>query len=42
MFNPQGVKTSIIICLRIAQTWLRKLKYVYKDVRKDVFVDRYE
>lgn len=40
--NPQGVETPIVIRLRIARTWLRKLGYVYKDVHKDVFVDGHE
>ena len=40
--SPQGVETPIIIRSRTAQTWLRKLGYVYKDVRKDVFVDGHE
>ena len=40
--NPQGVETPIVIRSRTARTWLRKLGYVYKDVRKDVFVDGHE
>ena len=40
--SPQGVETPIIIRSRTARTWLRKLGYVYKDVCKDVFVDRHE
>lgn len=40
--NPQGMETPIVIRSRTAQTWLCKLGYVYKDVRKDVFVDRHE
>ncbi len=40
--NPQGVETPIVIRSRTAQAWLCKLGYMYKDVRKDVFVDGYE
>lgn len=40
--NPQGMETPITIRSRTARTWLRKLGYVYKDVRKDVFVDGHE
>ena len=40
--NPQRVETPTVIRLRTAQTWLRKLGYLYKDIRKDVFVDGYE
>ena len=40
--NPQGIETPITIRSRTARTWLRKLGYVYKDVRKDVFVDGHE
>ncbi len=40
--SPQGVETPIIIRSRTAQTWLCKLGYVYKNVRKDVFVDGHE
>ena len=36
------METPITIRSRTARTWLRKLGYVYKDVRKDVFVDRHE
>ena len=31
-----------MICLRIAQRWLCKLKYKYKDVCKDVFMDEHK
>lgn len=31
-----------MICLQTLQTWLYKLEYVYKDVCKDGFIDRYE
>lgn len=32
----------MIICLRKVQTWLCKLRYIYKIVRKDVFVNGHE
>lgn len=38
----QGVETPIVIYLYTAQRWLNKLNYKYKDVRKDVFVDKYK
>lgn len=41
-FSSQGVKTLIMICLRIAQKWLWNLEYEYKNVSKDLFVDRCE
>ena len=41
-FSLQKVKTLIVICSRTAQSWLCKLGYKYKDVRKDVFVDGQE
>lgn len=40
--NLQGIKTPIIICLRKVQTWLWKLRYIYKIVHKDVFVNSHE
>ena len=40
--SPQGIETLIIIYSRTAKTWLRKLGYLYKDICRDVFVDRYE
>ena len=40
--SPKGIETSIVICLRTARKWLGKLGYEYKDVRKDVFVDRHK
>ncbi len=40
--NPQGIETPITIRSRTARTWLRKLGYVYKNVRKDVFVGGHE
>ena len=40
--SPQGVETPIIICSRTARTWLHKLRYVYKNVCKDGFVDGHE
>ena len=40
--NPEGIKTPVVICSCTAQTWLRKLRFVYKKVDKDVFIDSYE
>lgn len=40
--NPEGVHIPIVIRSRTAQTWLNKLGYVYKNVRKDVFIDGHE
>lgn len=36
------METSITICSQTLRTWLHKLRCVYKDIQKDVFVDRYE
>lgn len=40
--NPEGVKTPIVIRSRTARTWLHKLGFEYKDVKKDVFIDGHE
>ena len=40
--NLEGIETQVVICTCIAQTWLHKLGIVYKEVRKDVFVDDHE
>ncbi len=40
--NPEGIKTPIEIRSQMTQNWLPKLKYEYKDVCKDVFIDRHE
>ena len=40
--NTQRIETPIIICLRTAQRWFRKLGYKYKDICKDVFIDENE
>lgn len=40
--NPQKIETLITIRLWSARTWLRKLGYVYKDVGKDMFIDKHE
>lgn len=40
--NPQRVKTAIMIYLRIVKTWLYKLKYVYKNISKNVFIDKHK
>lgn len=36
------MKILITIFLQTTQTWLYKLKYIYKDVRKNVFVHKYK
>ncbi len=36
------IETSIKICLQTAQNWLCKLRYEYKNVCKDVFIERYK
>lgn len=38
--SPQKIEIPIIIYLHTAQIWLRKLGYVYKDVYKNVFMDK--
>lgn len=40
--NTQRIKISITIYLRIAQRWLRKLGYKYKNRYKDVFIKDYK
>ena len=40
--NPEGIKTPVVIRACTAQTWLRKLRFVYKEVRKNVFIDGHE
>lgn len=40
--NPQAVEVPIEIRSRTARTWLNKLGYEYKDVRKDVLIDGHE
>ena len=40
--NSEEVEVPIEICSRTARTWLNKLGYEYKDVRKDVFIDGHE
>lgn len=40
--DSEGVDTPIVSCSRTAQRWLCKLGYEYKDVHKDVFINRYE
>ena len=37
--NPEGIEIPVVMCLRTVQTWLCTLRFVYKEVRKDVFVD---
>lgn len=40
--NPQAVEVPTEIRSRTARTWLNKLGYEYKDVRKDVLIDGHE
>lgn len=40
--DPYKVETPIVIYLHTAQRWLCKLSYEYKDVHKDVFVNRHK
>ena len=40
--NTQGIEISIIICLHTARRWLGKLGYKYKNMRKDVLIDRHK
>lgn len=38
----EGVELLIVIQTHIAQKWLYKLTYKYKDIHKDVFINGYE
>ena len=40
--NLERVETKIIIRLHIVQTWLYKLGYIYKNLRKHIFMDGYK
>ena len=40
--NPEGIKTPVVIHSRTARIWLRQLGFLYKEQRKDVFVDGHE
>ena len=40
--NPEGIEIPVVICSRIAQTWQHKLRFVYKEICKDVFVNSHE
>lgn len=40
--NPKGIKTLIVICLYIAQTWLRKLRFVNKKVHENMFINEHK
>lgn len=40
--SPERVQTPIEIKSRTMYKWLYKLRFEYKDVRKDVFIDRYK
>lgn len=40
--NPEGMEVPIEIRSRTARSWLNKLGYEYKNVRKDVFIDEHE
>ena len=40
--SPEREEIPIVIRLRTACNWLRKLEYEYKNVHKDIFVDGHE
>lgn len=40
--DTNGVKISIVIRSRTARNWLRKFRYEYKDVYKDVLINWHE
>lgn len=40
--SPKSISTSIEIKLRTTQNWLHKLGFGYKDVKKNIFIDRYK
>lgn len=40
--NPEGIEISIVICSHIAWRWLYRLKFEYKEVCKDIFIDSHE
>lgn len=40
--NPKEIEILGVIYSYITQTWLCKLRFVYKEVRKDVFIDNYK
>lgn len=40
--DSKDMETPIVNCLYITQKWLYKLGYKYKNVYKDVFIDRYK
>lgn len=40
--SPKKIETPIVIYLYIAQKWLGKLGYKDKDIRKDIFIDKYK
>lgn len=40
--NLKEIKILIMICLYIAQKWLYKLRYEYKNIYKDIFINRYK
>lgn len=37
--SPKTREIPIVIWLRTAQNWLRKLRYEYRDMCKNIFVD---
>lgn len=37
--NPEETEIPVVIYSRTVRTWLRKLRFMYKEMRKDVFVD---
>lgn len=40
--NPKEIQSPIEIKSQTTQKWLHKLGFEYKNVRKDVFVDKHE
>ena len=40
--NPEKIEVPIEICSYTAQSWLNKLGYEYKDICKNIFIDRHK
>lgn len=40
--NPEGIQTPIEIKSRTVRNWLHRLGFEYKNIKKNVFVDRHE
>ena len=40
--NPKEIEIPVVICSHTVQTWLYKLGFVYKKMRKNVIVDGHE